>query len=351
MAGPLPDGPIDTLGVYGAILSLPARLSEASDSAPVADLPPITDVDHVVVVSPGSATTAGDIVAVLAAPVANVPVLVSPPATLPAFVTARSLVMVLATDDDRDAVAAARAATERGAPVVAVAPEMSALGDVVISGGGSLAAVTSVTPDPALARFDVAVLAVGALAVLEQLGQLAEIPAATSAAVSQLERRRQELTATADPAGRLARRIGRTLPLVLGSDRLAGVAATHWKRQVNRNAKAASFASSLPVAAADELAGWGQHGDMTRQVFSLVTLRHDLEPAGTVERFAAAEALLDEVVHERHEVRAEGDGPLAQLLDLIFYGDLLSWHLATQLEIDPGPVDALDEIRSVWSNP
>ena len=42
------------------------------------------------------------------------------------------------------------------------------------------------------------------------------------------------------------------------------------------------------------------------------------------------------------EVHAEGEGQLAQLLDLILVGDFVSLHLALQEGIDPGPVPALD---------
>jgi glucose/mannose-6-phosphate isomerase len=344
----LPDGPIDTLGVREAILGLPERLAEAADAGPAIGLPAVTGIDHLVVVAPGEATTAGDIVGVTAGPVATVPVIVRCTATLPAFVAARSLVVVASLDDDPAALGACRTAEDRGAELVVVAP-----GDSELAGAGRAAdaVVVPVTSRSAVGRCDVGIIAVHLLTLLEQLGQLAEVAASTSAAVAQLERRRNELSTDDNDALRLARRIGRTLPLVYGSDELAGAAAAHWKRQVNRNAKAASFAGSLPQLAGDELAGWGQHGDMTRQVFTLVTLRHDHEPAGTAERFALAERLLDEVVHERHQVTAQGDSPLAQLLDLVFYGDLVSWHLAQQLEIDPGPVAALDEMRSIASNP
>jgi glucose/mannose-6-phosphate isomerase len=44
-------------------------------------------------------------------------------------------------------------------------------------------------------------------------------------------------------------------------------------------------------------------------------------------------------------VRAEGEGPLAQLLDLVLFGDMLSLHLADDVGIDPGPIPVLDEIK------
>src|SRR3546814_9288854 len=102
--------------------------------------------------------------------------------------------------------------------------------------------------------------------------------------------------------------------LVAAAGPVGAVAARRWKQQVNDDAKAPACDLALPGALAHELSGWGQHGDMTRQVFSLVELRHDHEHHDDVERFPAVEAMLDEVVHDRHVVRAEGEGPLAQLL-------------------------------------
>lgn len=344
----LPDGPIDTLGVRAATFGLPDQLAQADDVGPVGGLPPIGSVDHVVVVAPGAARTAGEIARVLAAPVATVPVLVHPGPLLPAFVTARSLVVVVSVDDDAVARAALRTALEHGAATVVVAPSDSRLAERGRAGGSSL---VSTPVDVPVARAAAGALAVHLLALLEQLGQYSGIESAVSAAVAQLERRRRELDGDDHAVARLARRIGRTLPIVYGSDDLAGVAARHWKRRVNLDAKAAAFTGSLPDIAWDELSGWGQHGDMTRQVFTMVTLRHDHEPTGTEAAMRVVEELVEEVVHERHEVAAEGNGPLAQVLDLVFQGDVLSWHLAQELEIDPGPTAAITAVWSGWEIP
>ena len=84
---------------------------------------------------------------------------------------------------------------------------------------------------------------------------------------------------------------------------------------------------------------------MTRQVFCGVVLRHDHELADSASRFASLDAVLDESLAAVHEWHAAGDGPLAQLLDLAYAGDLLSLHLAAQEGIDPGPAPALDLLR------
>ncbi len=62
-------------------------------------------------------------------------------------------------------------------------------------------------------------------------------------------------------------------------------------------------------------------------------------------RFELTYQLLDEVVAGIEEVRAEGDGELAQLLDLILVGDFTSVYLALAEGIDPGPIPAIDHIK------
>ncbi len=315
----MPDGPIDTLGFLDAVLGMPEQVEAAAAGGPIEGLPPSTDVDHVVITAGAGLAPLGALVSVLSSSVASVPVL-EVAGALPAYVGPRSL--VLAVGDDIPSAHGPDAAAATGATVVRIA----------------------VDHVDELQRTGLAGALVSVLRALEQLGHHADVESSASAAVDQLCRRRDELTGSDGPAARLARRVGRTLPLVYGGDPVTGAVAARWKQQVNLGAKAASFANSLPELGDAELAGWGQHGDMTRQVFSLVVLRHDHEPDGTDARMARVYDMLDEVVHERHVVDAEGQGALAQVLDLAFYGDVFSHHLAQELEIDPGPV-------AVWSEP
>nr|MDQ6928992.1 bifunctional phosphoglucose/phosphomannose isomerase [Actinomycetota bacterium] len=166
------------------------------------------------------------------------------------------------------------------------------------------------------------------------------------AAIEQLSKRRDELVQPGNQAEVLARRIGRTIPLVHGGGGLGAVAAHRWKTQVNENAKAPAFWNAQPEVCHNEIAGWGQHGDLTRQAITLVNLRHDFEHPQVMHRFAIARELLEEVVAGVHEVQAEGDGELAQLLDLVMMGDFTSTHLALQQGVDPGPVPAIDSIKT-----
>jgi glucose/mannose-6-phosphate isomerase len=164
-------------------------------------------------------------------------------------------------------------------------------------------------------------------------------------AVDQLRLRRDELVRPGSRAEELARRIGRTIPLVHSSGDLGAAAAVRWKTQINENAKSPAFSAVYPELCHNEIAGWGQNGDVTRQVITLVNLRHDAEHPQVVRRFALVADLLREVVADIVEVRAEGEGDLAQLLDLFLIGDFVSLHLATAVGIDPGPVPVLGDLK------
>ena len=76
-------------------------------------------------------------------------------------------------------------------------------------------------------------------------------------------------TAPANPARELARRIGRTIPLVYGGGALGAVAAYRWKCDINENAKAPAFSHIQPELGHNEICAWGQHGDVTRQLMTL----------------------------------------------------------------------------------
>lgn len=344
MTALLPDGPIDTMGMYDAILGMPEQIAVASGAKPVgAELPDIAAFENVLILGMGASGIVGDIARVLAGPFCALPILVQHGYSIPSLVSASTLCIAVSySGTTEETLEAAQEASHAEAFVVTVGT------------GGPLADVGAahieVSDRAPAARCAIGTLTAPVMTLLERLGAFPGAGAYLDEAVTQLERRREELTSDNDGASRLARRIGRTMPIVYGGGDLGGLAARRWKTQVNENAKAPAFCNALPELLHNELAGWGQHGDMTRQVFTHVALRHDHEHPQVGRAFDAMADLVDEVMGNTYEVRAEGDSPLAQFFDLVFYGDVVSYHLSQENEIDPGPVDAVDRIRATLAN-
>ncbi|HEY8546020.1 MAG TPA: SIS domain-containing protein [Acidimicrobiales bacterium] len=341
----LTPGRLDSMDVLGAVAGLPEQVRDAARAAQGLDgLPSHDVVDNVVVLGVGASGVAGDVLAAIGGPFVPVPMVVTKGYAPASFVGPGTLCFALSySGDTEEVVEAASAAAAAGAHLVVVTS-----GGVLAEQAPRWGAVHVPVPEGIpVGRAALGALAVPPLVALESLGLFPGASGWVDAAVAQLTARRDQLlgAATDTPARRIARAIGPTWPLVVGAGPLGAVAARRWKSQVNLNAKAPAFASAIPDLCHDEIAGWGQHGDVTRQLVTLVELRHDEEHPQEARRFDQIRDDLAEVTHDVVEVRAEGEGPLAQLLDLVLVGDVVALHLAEQAGIDPGPVPATDPFR------
>jgi glucose/mannose-6-phosphate isomerase len=333
----------DSQGMLAATLALPEQVAAAADrSKGLSGLPSIDDITSVVVLGMGGSGIAGDIVAAVAGPFMPVPVVVAKSYELPAFVGDGTLVFAVSfSGDTEETVEATSEAAVQGAKVVVVSGggELTRLGD---AWGSPMVGVPDDIPQP---RAAVGALAIPPLIVLEQIGLFPGARRWVDEAVRGLAARRDELTGDDTIVTDLARRIGRTIPLIYGGSAVGAVAAQRWKTQMNENAKIPAFWNAQPELCHNEIAGWGQHGDLTRQAITLVALRHDFEHPQVMRRFELVFQMVDEVVADIAQIKARGEGQLAQLLDLILVGDMTSLQLALNEGIDPGPVPALDDIK------
>lgn len=334
---------LDTQGMWDVTANLPEQVERAvSAASDLEGLPRREGIENVVVLGMGGSGISGDILLAVAGPFMAVPVVVVKSYTLPAFVSEGSLVFAMSfSGNTEETLEAASEAAVQGARIVAVTSG-GELGKLASSWGAPVVPVPDTIPQP---RAALGAMAIPPLVVLEQVGLFPGAGQWVALAVDQLRRRRDELVRPGSAAEELARRIGRTLPLFHSSGALGSAAAQRWKTQVNENAKSPAFYAVQPELCHNEIAGWGQHGDVTRQAMSVVKLRHDNEHPQVMRRFDLVDDLMREVVSTIEEVWAHGEGDLAQLLDLIIFGDFVSLHLAFQEGIDPGPVDALVQLK------
>jgi glucose/mannose-6-phosphate isomerase len=334
---------LDTLGMFDAAYGLPEQLEAAAAAAwDVSDLPPAEGVSAVAVLGMGGSGIGGDVAASVAGPSCPVPVVVSKHYECPGFVGPDTLVLAMSfSGNTEETVAAATEAYGRGARVVVVAAG-GHLERLAHDWGAPVVPVDRSIPMP---RAALGAMTAPVLVVLERLGLFDGADEQIRLAAEQLRRRRDRLMADGNDAQALARRIGRTLPLVYGGGAVGEAAAWRWKGQFNENPKVPSWCNRIPELTHNELCGWGQHGDVTRQVFSLLFLRHGFEHPQVGRRFEFVADACDEVVADFHTVVAEGTGPLAQFMDLVMQGDLVTLHMSVDAGVDPGPVQILDDIK------
>jgi len=338
---------LDTLDLWEATAGLPEQILTALDEATRAlndtRLPDPGTLRSVAVLGTGAGGQAGEAVAALGGAHATVPLWVSRGYDVPAFIGPHTLAFAVSgSGDTEETREAAARALERGAHLV------------VVCGGGSLAEMAGTAGLPFLpvpdgsptSRAALGAMMVPLLMTLSKLGLVPEAGAPLTAAANGLRRRRDVLLGPGSPADAVAGRIGRTIPLIYGSSGMCAVAARRWKSQVNENAKTPAFFATQPDLSHNEVAGWGQHGDVTRQILSLVLLRHGAEHPGVARRFDLVARATDEVMADVIPVWAEGEDDYGRFFDLALFGDFVSLYLAGREGIDPGPVPAVADVEA-----
>jgi len=344
--------PGDSLGFLDAVAGLPEQLAAAHERAAEVDisgLVPADAVRNVVVLGMGGSGIAGDVLASVANGQLPVPVTVLKQYRTPAFVGPHTLVFALSySGDTEETLSMAAGAIEAGACVVGVG-RGGALEEMVTSRDG----LHIECPDGYMPRSALGALVAPLFVTLYRMRLLPDAHALLVNAQVQLGRRRDTCAAAVEgdrnPAREIARRIGRTIPLIHGGGALGAVAAARWKADVNENAKAPAFWNTHPELDHNEICGWGQHGDVTRQLVTLVELRHGFEHERLAPRFDETRRQLEECVAQVIEVEGAGDGRLAQLLDLMYLGDWVSCYLALDNDVDPGPIAAIAELKARMS--
>jgi glucose/mannose-6-phosphate isomerase len=343
---------VDSLGVVDCLRAWPELLTAAHDQAANtlahAAMPNIDDIDNVVFCGMGGSGIVGDVVTTVGSGSLPVPSVVLKQYRTPGFVGRRTLVFAVSySGNTEETLSMAEGALDAGAHLVTISAG-GALEELGTSRGRVHHLCSDAIPGP---RFGLGAMVAPALVTLFKMGFMPEVHASLVLAQEHLARRRDECVPEVEgdrnPARELARKIGRTIPLVYGMGALGGVAAMRWKQSMNENAKVPAFWNQYPELDHNEICGWGQHGDVTRQVFSLVELQHGFAHARLFDRAAATRALVDEAVVQILEVEAGGEGRLAQLLDLVYLGDWTSTYLALDNDVDPGPIDAIAQLKAI----
>jgi glucose/mannose-6-phosphate isomerase len=339
----------DTLNFLDAVAGLPEQLAAAHEAAAMvhADALPNADaIRNIVVLGMGGSGISGDVVSAAFNDEIPVPVTVLKQMRTPAFVGPETLAFAMSySGGTEETISMARSAVEKGAQLVAV------------SCGGELEAIAReagglhiACPSGYLPRAAVGALVAPLCTVLFRIGFAPGAHAMLMQAQAQLARRRDQccpqVEGAANPARELARQIGRTIPLIYGGGAIGATAAYRWKCDVNENAKAPAFSNAYPELDHNEICAWGQHGDVTRQLLTLIELRHGFEHDRLRLRFDATREIIEECVHQVLSVEAQGEGRLAQLLDLMYVGDWTSCYLGLQNDVDPGPIDAIFALKA-----
>jgi glucose/mannose-6-phosphate isomerase len=159
---------------------------------------------------------------------------------------------------------------------------------------------------------------------------------------------REASNALAALAADLAERLEGSFPVIYGAD-LTTPVAVRWKTQINENAKLPAFASSLPEADHNEIAGWDGAREAGR--LSAVFLEDRDQHPRVRQRFELTAKLVEGNAAAVARVETEGESRTERLLWAVMLGDLVSLHLAARRGVDPSPIEVINRLKDELGPP
>ena len=164
--------------------------------------------------------------------------------------------------------------------------------------------------------------------------------------ISSLEMKRDTNSAgdTSNPIYKMAKDIYGMIPIIYGITDTTGVIALRWKGQLCENSKMLAYHNEIPEMNHNEIVGWGNNPDLLSEL-SVIWLRDENDNERVRARQEITKSLLNDIDIMQHEVNAEGANNLERLLDLINYGDWLSYWCAILHNTDPSPVEKINKLK------
>lgn len=314
-------------------------------------LPSADGIDSIVVLGMGGSGVSGDVIQAFVEPRLPVPFrVIKSYGPLPEWVGRNTLVFAVSySGSTEETVAALEEAHTRGSRAV------------TLSSGGPLADLAREyglahvrIPTGLQPRASLGYLTLPILAVLVQIGLVPAMQTDVDEAVEVLadiaSRCHRKRPLDENPAKQLAAKLHDKIPVIYGGHGLGATAAYRFKCDLNEYGKTPAFWHEIPELDHNEIVGWNQLDDVTKDRVALVLLRDHAEHERIQLRFDITRRLIEGNVAEVIEVPSEGEGVIARLLSLILVTQLAAIYVGLGYEVDPGPVAVIQKLKSELAN-
>jgi len=333
-------------GAVGASLaSLPLQLSAAVKQFRTLRLPrTYRGLTSIMVGGMGGSHLAADIIRSAYTTKLRVPLHIVSDYSLPAWVGPRTLVVISSySGGTEEAIALLDAALARRAKVV------------VVTAGGKLARrarrwhVPLALYDPRenishQPRLGVAYSLVAMLRIFSSLGYVplatGELTALIAAATRAGKKYGPDMQTKSNRAKQLALRLYRHLPILIGSEWMAGNLVT-WRNQLHENAKTWAETALIPELNHHLLEGLRDR-TIARRLVAVMLDDARIHPRNQ-KRLRITSGILKKLGVRVERVRF-GQSP-APAIDLLSFGGYVSWYLSILHDIDPAPIPTVDELK------
>jgi len=335
---------VDTGNMLGLIYSFPDHCKEAIEIAgeSIRGLR-LGNIINVVITGLGGSAIGGDLIRMLAASNAQIPVVVNRDYTLPAFVDERTLVIASSySGNTEETIAAYEHAKSKKAKIIVITTggelKKRAVEDeipyITIPGGLPPRAALGYSFFPIFVLFKELGIGFGKQDVEKAIQLLCETR----------DQLKEEVPEQSNPAKQLARKLYGKIPVIYGTSNLTDVIAVRWKGQLNENSKHPAFFNAFPELDHNEIMGFEGDRELLR-FLELIMLRSNFESDRMKKRIEITADIVKDSVSGITHLWPRGETTLEQMLYHIMFGDYVTAYLAILNDKDPTEIDFINQLK------
>ncbi len=250
---------------------------------------------------------------------------------LPGFVNSKTLMLAISySGNTEEPIAAYKAALSKNVKIVAVASG-GKLAELCAKNGTPLIKI----PSGMQPRMSLGYQFFALLPVLRSLKIIKDYDGEVKSTVRALRNAGFERQAE-DIAGKFVGKI----PVIYASEKLAP-AAYFWKIALNENAKTLAIQNVFPELNHNEMTGFIK----LNAKHHVVMLQDEHDHKRIIQRMKITKDIIASKGTDVMQIAVKGDYLLTRLFTAVYLGALVSYNLAVKTNIDPEPVDLVEELK------
>ena len=299
------------------------------------------DIRAIIVLGMGGSAIGGDVARVISQNTCTVPIVVNRSYNIPEWVNPHTLILASSySGGTEETLSAFAQCWERNCPIIVLSTG-GKITELANEYGLDVVTVPSGLQPRAALGFSFSLI----LIMLKRLGFVqSETVTMVENSIEPLETLVSELNRSENPALTIAEQIHNTCPIIYGSEDLTWVSAVRFRGQLAENAKMLSFHHHFPEQNHNEIEGWTMNSDIMSR-FSIIWLKDEEDHPGTQARMKISSTLLESAAGCQLDISQTGENRVERLLKLIHFTDWVSYYAALLNNVDPTPVNRIQELK------
>ena len=336
---------LDKENMFNAIWEFPDNLSEANKLGQSIKLQQdYRSINSIVVAGMGGSAIGGDVVSVLEKECIDIPFFVCRGYSVPNWVNKNTLVICSSySGNTEETLAALDDSMIKGAQVCGVTTGGSLAKKLKIENKDVVIIPSGLQPRAALAYSFVPMIK-----LLQKIGILdtkidSWLPSVIESLLNDRELHSQD--SKENPVFKLADQIHNKIPIIYSDNSTMNVAALRLKGQICENSKMLCYHNDLPELNHNEIVGWENNSILFDHLF-LIWLCDKADHERVKHRIDITQTILNEKKVDQYVIKMTGNLFQVRFLNMIHYGDWLSYWCAIAHNTDPSPVTNIDRLKT-----